>query len=74
MCSNSYDFSAVFSEYFPADESTPTGCGTLLQTEGAGFKQIIPYECLGAINVVKDKKVNVTTGKIIPQRGGRPRS
>jgi hypothetical protein len=36
-----------------------------LQTEGAGFKQIIPYECLGAINVAKDKKVDVKTGKII---------
>ena len=56
----------IGSEYFPADETTPTGCGTLLQTEGAGFKQIIPYECLGAINVVKDKKVDVKTGKIIP--------
>jgi ABC-type branched-subunit amino acid transport system substrate-binding protein len=56
----------IGTEYFPADESTPTGCGTLLQTEGAGFKQVVPYECLGAINVVKDKKVNVKTGKIIP--------
>ena len=55
----------IGTEYFPAEENTPTGCGTLLQTEGAGFKQIIPYECLGAINVAKDKKVDVKTGKII---------
>ena len=56
----------IGTEYFPAEENTPTGCGTLLKTTGATFKQIVPYECLGAINVVKDKKVNVKTGKIIP--------
>jgi hypothetical protein len=38
----------------------------LLKTVGAGFKAVTPYQCLGDVNVVKDKRVSVKTGRIIP--------
>jgi hypothetical protein len=56
----------IDTEYFPAPEQVPNGCSTLLQTVGAGFKAVTPYQCLGDVNVVKDKKVNIKTGKLIP--------
>ena len=56
----------IGTEYFPAAEQVPNGCSTLLQTVGAGFKAVTPYQCLGDVNVVKDKKVNIKTGKLIP--------
>jgi ABC-type branched-subunit amino acid transport system substrate-binding protein len=54
----------IGNEYFPAAETIPTGCGTLVQTVGSGFKQVAPFQCLGA--------VNVKTKKIINQKTGRP--
>jgi hypothetical protein len=56
----------IGTEYFPAAEQVPNGCSTLLQTVGAGFKAVTPYQCLGDVNVVKDKKVSIKTGKVIP--------
>jgi len=51
-------------EYFPAAETIPTGCGTLVKTVGDSFKQITPYQCEGAINVKYGKVVNQKTGKL----------
>jgi ABC-type branched-subunit amino acid transport system substrate-binding protein len=56
----------IGTEYFPAAERVPNGCSTLLQTVGAGFKAVAPYQCLGDVNVVKDKRVNIKTGEVIP--------
>jgi ABC-type branched-subunit amino acid transport system substrate-binding protein len=55
----------IGNETFPAASKVPTGCGTLVKTVGTNFKQIAPYQCLGVLNVVKLKKVNPMTGKII---------
>ena len=56
----------IGTEYFPAAEQVPNGCSTLLQTVGAGYKVVTPYQCLGDVNVLKDKNVDIKTGKIIP--------
>jgi ABC-type branched-subunit amino acid transport system substrate-binding protein len=53
----------IGSETFPAAETIPTGCGTLVKTTGTTFKQIAPYQCLGAVNVQTDKKLSQTTGQ-----------
>jgi ABC-type branched-subunit amino acid transport system substrate-binding protein len=53
----------IGSETFPAAETIPTGCGTLVKTTGTTFKQIAPYQCLGAVNVQTNKKLSQTTGK-----------
>jgi ABC-type branched-subunit amino acid transport system substrate-binding protein len=53
----------IGSETFPAAETIPTGCGTLVKTTGTTFKQVTPYQCLGAVNVQTDKVVSQTTGK-----------
>ena len=56
----------IGTEYFPAAEQVPNGCSTLLRTVGDGFKAVTPYQCLGDVNVVKDKRVDIKTGKLIP--------
>jgi ABC-type branched-subunit amino acid transport system substrate-binding protein len=56
----------IGTEYFPAAEQVPNGCSTLLRTVGAGFKVVTPYQCLGDVNVLKDKGVNIKTGRLIP--------
>jgi ABC-type branched-subunit amino acid transport system substrate-binding protein len=56
----------IGTEYFPAAEQVPNGCSTLLQTVGTGYKVVTPYQCLGDVNVVKDKNVDIKTGKLIP--------
>jgi len=56
----------IGTEYFPAAEQIPNGCSTLLKVEGSEYKVVVPYQCLGDINVVKDKKVSIKTGKLIP--------
>jgi ABC-type branched-subunit amino acid transport system substrate-binding protein len=56
----------IGTEYFPAAEQVPNGCSTLLQTVGSGFKVVTPYQCLGDINVVKGKNVDIKTGKLLP--------
>jgi ABC-type branched-subunit amino acid transport system substrate-binding protein len=53
----------IGSETFPAAETIPTGCGTLVKTTGTTFKQIAPYQCVGAVNVQTKKKLSQTTGK-----------
>jgi Periplasmic binding protein len=52
----------IGTEYFPAAEKIPTGCGTLLQVEGTTYRQVEPYGCAGAIDSVTKKKVNEKTG------------
>ena len=55
----------VGTEYFPGGAETgPTGCSTVVKTVGTNFKQITPYRCLGALNVVKRKVMNQKTGKL----------
>ena len=55
----------VGTEYFPGGAETgPTGCNTVLKTVGTNFKQITPFRCLGALNVVKRKVMNQKTGKL----------
>jgi hypothetical protein len=55
----------VGTEYFPGGaEAGPTGCNTVLKTVGTNFKQITPFRCLGALNVVKRKVMNQKTGKL----------
>jgi ABC-type branched-subunit amino acid transport system substrate-binding protein len=56
----------IGTEYFPAAEQVPNGCSTLLKTAGSGFKVVTPYQCLGDVNVLKDKDVNIKTGQLIP--------
>jgi ABC-type branched-subunit amino acid transport system substrate-binding protein len=56
----------IGNEYFPAAETIPTGCGTLVKTTGTTFKQITPFQCLGAVNVKYGKIVNQKTGKLNP--------
>jgi ABC-type branched-subunit amino acid transport system substrate-binding protein len=53
----------IGTEYFPAASTIPTGCGTMLLTTGTTFKQEVPYQCPGAVNVVTKKVVNQRTGK-----------
>lgn len=53
----------IGTETFPAAKSNPTGCGTLLKVAGTSYKQIVPYQCLGPVNVVTQKKLNPVTGK-----------
>jgi hypothetical protein len=53
----------IGTESFPADETLPTGCGTLLKTVGSSFKQIEPYKCYYDINVSNNEKLNPLTGK-----------
>jgi hypothetical protein len=53
----------IGTESFPADETLPTGCGTLLKTVGSGFKQIEPYKCYYDINVSSGAHLNPLTGK-----------
>jgi ABC-type branched-subunit amino acid transport system substrate-binding protein len=53
-------------EYFPAANTIPTGCGTLLKTTGTTYKQVVPFQCVGAVNVLVNKAVNQKTGKVIP--------
>jgi ABC-type branched-subunit amino acid transport system substrate-binding protein len=55
----------IGTEYFPAAEQIPNGCSTLLKVEGSRYKVVVPFQCLGDVNVVKDKKVNLKTGKLI---------
>jgi hypothetical protein len=52
-------------ETFPAAESIPTGCGTLLKTVGSTFKQIEPYKCYYALNITTGQKLDPQTGKPI---------
>jgi ABC-type branched-subunit amino acid transport system substrate-binding protein len=53
----------IGTETFPAAETIPTGCGTLVKTVGTTFKQVSPYQCDGAVNVKLNKIVSQTTGK-----------
>ena len=54
----------IGTETIPAAETLPTGCGTLLKTEGDNFKQIEPYKCYYDINVATGKHLNPQTGKV----------
>jgi hypothetical protein len=53
----------IGTESFPADETLPTGCGTLLKTVGTGFKQVEPYKCYYDINISNGEHLNPLTGK-----------
>jgi hypothetical protein len=53
----------IGTETFPAAETVPTGCGTLLKTVGTNFKQIEPYKCYYDINVSSGAHLNPQTGK-----------
>jgi ABC-type branched-subunit amino acid transport system substrate-binding protein len=56
----------IGTEAFPAAQSLPTGCGTLLKVVGTGYKQILPYQCNGVVNVVTGKRLNPLTGNPVP--------
>jgi ABC-type branched-subunit amino acid transport system substrate-binding protein len=49
--------------YFPAAEKIPVGCGTMLEETGSTYKQIFPYQCLGAVNIAKQDLYNQKTGE-----------
>jgi ABC-type branched-subunit amino acid transport system substrate-binding protein len=53
----------IGTETFPAAETLPTGCGTLLKTVGNNFKQLEPYKCYYDINVANGEHLNPQTGK-----------
>jgi len=53
----------IGSETFPAAETIPTGCGTLVKTTGTTFTQVAPYQCIGAVDVQSNKKLSQTTAK-----------
>jgi hypothetical protein len=52
----------IGTETFPAAETIPTGCGTLLKTVGTGFKLVEPYKCYYDINVSTGAHLNPLTG------------
>ena len=49
--------------YFPAEETLPTGCLTLLKVSGTTYKQVYPYQCEGVANLAKGRSYNLKTGK-----------
>ena len=49
-------------ETFPAAETLPTGCGTLVKTVGDNFTQVEPYKCYYDINVSNGEHLNPQTG------------
>jgi ABC-type branched-subunit amino acid transport system substrate-binding protein len=53
----------IGTEAFPAAQTVPTGCGTLVRTVGTSYKQIAPYQCNGIVNIVTQQKLNPLTGK-----------
>ncbi len=53
----------IGTETFPAAETLPTGCGTLLKTVGDSFKELEPYKCYYDINVANGEHLNPQTGK-----------
>ncbi len=53
----------IGTEHFPAAESIPTGCSTLIKVVGTTYKQIATYQCGGAINVKTGQRVSEITGK-----------
>ncbi len=53
----------IGTETFPAAETLPTGCGTLLKTVGDNFKQLEPYKCYYDINIATGEHLNPQTGK-----------
>ena len=55
----------IGTETFPAAESIPTGCGTLLKTVGTNFKLIEPYKCYYDIDIATGTHLNPLTGKKI---------
>jgi ABC-type branched-subunit amino acid transport system substrate-binding protein len=55
----------IGTEAFPAASTLPTGCGTLLKSVATSYKQIVPYQCNGVVNIVTQKKLNPLTGKPI---------
>jgi ABC-type branched-subunit amino acid transport system substrate-binding protein len=54
----------IGTEYFPAEESVPTGCQEFLKTVGTSYKIVVPYNC--------QPVVNVFTGAIISDKTGKP--
>ena len=52
-------------ETFPAAETIPTGCGTLLKTVGSSFKLVEPYKCYYDVNIKTNQKLNPQTGQVI---------
>jgi ABC-type branched-subunit amino acid transport system substrate-binding protein len=56
----------IGTEHFPAAESIPTGCNTLVQVAGNNYKQISTYQCGGAVNVRTGQWVSEVTGKPVP--------
>jgi ABC-type branched-subunit amino acid transport system substrate-binding protein len=50
-------------EYFPAAESIPTGCGSLLKVVGTTYKQLYPYQCQSSVDVAAQKPFDQKTGK-----------
>ena len=53
----------IGTETFPAAETIPTGCGTLIKTVGTKYQQTTPYQCLGAVNIKTKQVLSQTTGK-----------
>jgi hypothetical protein len=56
----------IGTEAFPAAQTVPTGCGTMVKTVGTSFKQIDPYQCSGVVNTTTQKKLNPLTGQPVP--------
>jgi ABC-type branched-subunit amino acid transport system substrate-binding protein len=55
----------IGTEHFPTAETIPTGCTTLVKVTGTGYKQILPFQCLGSFNVHTGHTVSQITGKPI---------
>jgi hypothetical protein len=53
----------VTTMYFPASETIPTGCDTLVQVTGTTYKQLYPYQCTGAVNIADQRIYSPKTGK-----------
>jgi ABC-type branched-subunit amino acid transport system substrate-binding protein len=53
----------IGTEYFPAAESIPTGCATMLKVVGTTYKQFSPYQCDSAVDISAEKLFDQKTGK-----------
>jgi ABC-type branched-subunit amino acid transport system substrate-binding protein len=58
----------IGTEYFPTAQTIPTGCGTLVRTEGTKFKQIDQYICTGSVNIVTKQMLSQKTGQPIASK------
>jgi ABC-type branched-subunit amino acid transport system substrate-binding protein len=53
----------VGTEYFPAAETLPNGCSTMVRVSGSTYVQSSPFQCLPVLVIKTRKQINLKTGK-----------